>query len=214
MKINEILTESTSTNLLIVDVQPEYSSYADSVLPDIAQLIARSTGRIAVLYNGEGNTEDNMHDVLNYLSQETDEDDYDDETDEYVDKEPSIVRQKLGNAKFFQKEYGFFRSWMDQSVSDATIIKVIRLMAMAKVNDSRMLDTNTVPQDILDEVYRSGIGWDDDGIQFPDAVSIGFLKQISPFYMVGGGRSECLREIELLANAFNIRYRRIDSMIY
>jgi len=31
---------------------------------------------------------------------------------------------------------------------------------------------------------------------------------------VGGGRMECLREVELLMNAFNIKYKRIDHLVY
>jgi hypothetical protein len=31
---------------------------------------------------------------------------------------------------------------------------------------------------------------------------------------MGGGRDECLREVELLMNAFNIKYKRIDSLVY
>lgn len=45
-------------------------------------------------------------------------------------------------------------------------------------------------------------------------LSIKQLKQYEGGYLVGGGRKECLEEVELMMNAFNIRYRRIDSLIY
>ena len=44
--------------------------------------------------------------------------------------------------------------------------------------------------------------------------SVAQLKKFNGAYIVGGGRNECLREVELLMNAFNIRYKRIDSMVY
>ena len=45
-------------------------------------------------------------------------------------------------------------------------------------------------------------------------VSIGKLKQYAGAYVVGGGRNECLCEIRILMNAFNIRAKLIDSLIY
>jgi hypothetical protein len=44
--------------------------------------------------------------------------------------------------------------------------------------------------------------------------SVAQLKRFNGAYLVGGGREECLREVELLMNAFNIRYKRIDSLVY
>ena len=44
--------------------------------------------------------------------------------------------------------------------------------------------------------------------------SVAQLKRFNGAYIVGGGRNECLREIELLMNAFNIKYKRIDSLVY
>ena len=40
------------------------------------------------------------------------------------------------------------------------------------------------------------------------------LKQFNGAYLIGGARDQCLREVELLMNAFNIRYKRIDSLVY
>lgn len=44
--------------------------------------------------------------------------------------------------------------------------------------------------------------------------SVAQLKRFNGAYLVGGGRNECLREVELLMNAFNIKYKRIDSLVY
>jgi hypothetical protein len=32
--------------------------------------------------------------------------------------------------------------------------------------------------------------------------------------MGGGGRDECLREIELMMNAFNFKYKRVANWLY
>ena len=44
--------------------------------------------------------------------------------------------------------------------------------------------------------------------------SIAQLKKYNGAYIMGGGRNECLREVELLMNAFNIKYKRINQLIY
>jgi len=44
--------------------------------------------------------------------------------------------------------------------------------------------------------------------------SVAQLKRFNGSYIVGGARDQCLREVELLMNAFNIKYKRIDSLIY
>ena len=45
-------------------------------------------------------------------------------------------------------------------------------------------------------------------------VSISQLKRFANSYIMGGARNECLKEIEILMNAFNISYKEIDSLIY
>jgi hypothetical protein len=44
--------------------------------------------------------------------------------------------------------------------------------------------------------------------------SVAQLKQFNGAYLMGGARDQCLREVELLMNAFNIKYKRIDSLVY
>ena len=84
-------------------------------------------------------------------------------------------------------------------------------MVMNDINDSREID---------DEPWLELVGEDfrfyDDremNIYIPD-INIASLKELSGTLMGGGGRHECLRELELLMNAFNIKYKRVDDWIY
>jgi hypothetical protein len=152
-----------------------------------------------MLYNANGYTNDTKYDVVSY----------------FIDN--GLDQQVAQRIKYIEKEYGFFRAWMDQGVPDRIIIKTIRAMVQRKVNDSRMLDIDSVLTPQEQQEFQSKFrysSWEDEGIYMPDFMPISILKQISPFYMCGGGRNECLREIELLCNAFNIRYKRIDQLIY
>ena len=47
-----------------------------------------------------------------------------------------------------------------------------------------------------------------------DWLSIGLLKQFNGCYLVGGHEEECLAEVTLLMNAFNIKYTMIKQFIY
>lgn len=96
---------------------------------------------------------------------------------------------------------------MDQGVNDAAIIRMIRYLYQHKLNDARELDDEEYIQIMGSDKLRDepfSINW----------TSVTQLKRFSGAYLVGGGRNECLREIELLMNAFNIRYKRIDLLVY
>lgn len=193
------ITESTNTNILVVDVQPAYDAWSGAVVGGVAQMLNRAQSGIYVLYNAEEQTADDYVDVINYMI------------------EGGLDEGVADRINYFSKEYGFFRPWMDQGVPDRIIIKTVRAMVQNRVNDSRMLDINAVLTPEEQQEFQSHFkysDWEDEGIYMPDFMPISILKQISPFYMCGGGRNECLREIELLCNAFNIRYKRIDQLIY
>ena len=59
--------------------------------------------------------------------------------------------------------------------------------------------------------------WDyaneDDPIYMPD-IRLDELKRFSGSYMVGGGKNECLAEVKLLMNAFNIKYKLVKKFVY
>lgn len=217
-RVKKLMKESTNTNLLIIDVQPEYASGSDAILPGVQKMITQCNGNITVVFNDFGGG-DTPEQVAMYLGGITEEDmygNYDEETDEYSEVEPNAIQRKLQHANFVQKEYGFLRNWMDLGVSDAVIIEVMREMARRKITDSRDIPFGEMSANVQHE-FNNTVGdgeWYDQGIALQDWVPIHTLKKLSPFYMMGGGRNECLREIELVCNAFNIRYKRVDSLIY
>lgn len=45
-------------------------------------------------------------------------------------------------------------------------------------------------------------------------ISLGNLKKFSGSYLVGGGKKECLDEIKILMDTFNIRYKMVNKFIY
>jgi hypothetical protein len=188
------LFERASTNILVVDVQPSYDKWCKQVAPKICNLLNSQSGKMVVMFNDEEMTGDTLDDVYNY----------------YVEYglNPELIEE--GKIKFVEKQYAFLRGWMDNGVSDHNIILALRAMLTQRKYDSRDLDFSIVfPENEVEKMENMT-----DIIFFPDYINVAFLRNLSPFYMCGGGRRECLREIELICNAFNIRFKRLQNLIY
>jgi hypothetical protein len=186
------LLETRSRDTIVVDVQPMYSSYIKFDSEAFMEFLNKQQD-ILVFFNGpETVGEDSKEDIIDwYLERGLDED-------------------KISDIIFVDKGYAFFRSWMDMGVSTNLIQKVIRYLVMNRKYDSR-----DVP---LEELQRLvGDEWDDylenDPLIIPD-ISLGMLKKFNGCYLCGGGRKECLEEVKILMDTFNIRYTLVYSFIY
>lgn len=218
MKINDLLLEySRSRSVIVVDVQPAYSGIMDGdenpVFEEIIQFVNNQTGPVLMFVNAEdqGMTGDTVQDIKVYWEdtirgEEWDPEDYDDSPIDW------------NRFQIVDKGYGYFRSFMDQGISANTIIKTIRLMYQNRVNDSRDLFGGD-DSDEYAEKFQQFIGPEFEPWMLSDGITINWtsvaqLKRFNGSYIVGGGRNECLREVELLMNAFNIKYIRIDHLVY
>ena len=227
MKASEIILEGRNTPVICVDVQPEYSGMNDGdespVFPEIINFVAlQQTGPVLMFVNAEdqGLSGDTVAGIKEYWNDtvcpEEDRYSYDEETDEYTEN-PDCPKINWSRFTIVDKGYGYFRSWMDAGIEPAKIIKTIRLMYQQRVDDSRMLFGGQ-DSDQYEDGIRSLLGDDyliglDEGLTIR-WTSVAQLKKFNGAYIVGGGRNECLREVELLMNAFNIKYTRIDSLVY
>lgn len=189
------LFEARGSSIILVDFQPAYQSddfgYNDAIEAAI-EYINKKQPQVTAFYNGtDVGIEDDEHDVIwHYMEHGLDED----LTDLFTLKE---------------KSYAWLRAWMDQGVDPSIIIGVIRYLVVNDMNDSREIGEDLkklVGYEYEDWMY-------DDGIYIPD-ISLGDLKKLSGSLLGGGGRHECLQELELFMNAFNIRYKRVEEWIY
>lgn len=227
MRAHEFITEGRNHPVIVVDVQPEYSGINDGdenpVFDEIINFVNNQTGPVLMFVNAEDRqmSGDTVQDIIQYwndtICPEDERYTYDDKTDDYIDNEdcPTINWNRF---QIVDKGYGHFRSWMDQGISPATIIKVIRLLYQNKLNDSRDLfggessdDYAINMQALVGSEFQEWMLYDPIVV---DWTSVAQLKRFNGAYIVGGGRDECLREVELLMNAFNIKYRRIDHLVY
>ncbi len=219
VKISEILTESKSRNIICIDVQPEYSGMLDgsesSVFTDIIRFVTESNGRVLMFVNAEqdGLTSDTIDGVKMYW-----EDTVRELNNDYSEHDEEVSLIDWNRFTIIDKGYGYLRSWMDMDASPAAIIKTIRLMYQQKVNDSRELFGGE-GSETYEASFAEFLGNEFSDFMLTDPLSVNWvsmalLKQFEGSYMVGGGRNECLREIELMMNAFNIKYKRINDLIY
>jgi hypothetical protein len=202
-KFYKIYTEGNrNRNVVVVDVQPSYSGIFDGnenpLFEEIISFVNQQNSDTLMFVNAEdqGLTTDTVSDIMVYWTDSGFQKDWD--TVEIIDK-----------------GYGYLRSWMDQGVSDKSIQKAIRIMYQKKISDSREI-VEDMDDSVAAERWREILndGSIPDDMIAVNWLSVSKLKAFSPFYLVGGARDECLKEVELMLNAFNIRYKRIDSLIY
>lgn len=214
MRASEFLAEGLNHPIIVVDVQPAYVKYAPQVFQKIVDFVNRATGPVLMFVNAEqdGMTDDTLESIYQWW-EETAGIDYD-----KMDDDPTYNGPIDWNRfTVVDKGYGYFRNWMDQGVQPKFIIQLIRYMYQHKLNDIRD-DLDGVYQYMTDNpVGGEIVDWQDWMEEEPFVInwtSVAQLKRFNGAYIVGGGREECLREVELLMNAFNIRYKRIDSLVY
>jgi len=227
MRLKEFITEGRNHPCIVVDVQPEYSGIHDGaesqVFEEIIQFVNRQTGPVLMFVNAEdqGLSGDTVNSIEQYwndtICPEEERYTYDEEYGDYIE-DPNCPMINWNRFTLVDKGYGYLRAWMTDNGDPAVIIKMIRKLYQEKENDSRMLfggeDDLNYEARMREFVGPSFMPW-----MLADPITVNWtsvaqLKRFNGAYLMGGGRNECLREVELLMNAFNIRYKRIDSLVY
>lgn len=222
---NEMYGQYNANNTIVVDIQPYYSQSIKFDIGEFANFLNQmlSKGRkVLYFYNGSDlGISDNDQTIKQWLAssltgqeqyayesygnyENYDDDDYEN-SDEYRKYEE--VLRALNGISFYDKGYGFFRDWMDSGVDESIIIQTIRAMAMYKCN------SNDLPDEVLDNLGNGDDLRQHGEIHLP-GFDLNYLKSFSNAFICGGGRNECLREIQLLFNAFNIKYTIFSQFVY
>lgn len=213
----KILDEKVSRGrpVVCVDVQPgytggqEYQNYNHRV----GNFLAEHRGPILMYVNADdsGLTEDNIErNIYPWWAEIFEDLGYD------------FYEDGLPKMEFYDKGYGYLRGWMDSGVDERIIIQTVREMYRQKVYDSR--DLFDGDPDKLNEFVRSHTGRLYHDIPVPsvitdEPISVGWaalnqLKRYNNCYLIGGGAEECLAEVALLMSAFNIKYTKVNNLIY
>lgn len=181
-----------SHGLLVVDVQPAYNSYCAHIARDVAKRINNTRKSTVIMWVGDGLTSDTEEDVRCYLH------------------EHGARPGKLRECAFVEKDYWFFRPWMDSSgYNREHIITVGKELMRQRLTCSEQLDVLSVlGDDVASDLAQSG-----GAIHLP-SFDTGALRYFDKLDTCGGGLNECLAEIELLLDMCNIPYTQLTNLTY
>jgi hypothetical protein len=199
-KANPLWEESINGKTLInIDIQPEYKKFINFNIYEWAETINNHDGRTVFLYNGE--------DTMGMVSEN--------EYRDWLYHDCEISEEVLESALFYDKGYAFFRYCMDSSISDESIVNLIKMMRQYNINDSRELDdefwaeyAGKYGEDDIHELVR----YSDDCITIPELMD--FLSDFTNIVICGGGKNECLKEVEIALMALDIPYDSLNKYIF
>jgi hypothetical protein len=187
--------ENLDNNVLIcVDIQKEYEDAFQFRIDHFLNFINKYDNIIYYVYDGEeigGPTESELIDWL---------------------LENGLEESKLHNIRFFDKEHGFLRTYMDSYNDVEGLYELLRYMM-----DNKYTHSTDIPIDEYSIFNNSDIK---DFLENGDCIILDFkvfkmVKQFPKnFNLCGGGQFECLREMEIVFELFNKSYHKINRYIY
>lgn len=193
--------ESTNSKILSVDVQPEYhkNGFNDNYLKNYVNFINKQENGIIFLYNGV--------ETLGMVSEK----DY-----IYWLFENGIDEQIIESSKFYDKGYAFFRYCIDSGIYEDDVVDLIKYMYINNITDSRDMKNNW---DEFIEIHghdhiRELMEFSSDCINVPDLMDYLKTSNVNNCIVIGGGRNECLKEVEIALKALNFNYTAIENLIY
>jgi hypothetical protein len=188
-------------NLIVVDIQPEYSSGFDYFIHDFVEFLNtnyESLNSLTFLYNGA--------DTLDMIS----ESDY-----KNWWWENGLNEDIAFNVTYYDKGYAFFRYCIDSGIDDESTTNLVKFMIRKNVNDSRELGEEFWNEFI--DIYgshdvRGLLEVSNDMVNIPDLMD--FLARYNNIILCGGGVDECLKEVEIALNALDKPYNVLTKYVY
>ena len=205
-KLNRILKEDTNIisgkTIICVDIQPEYEDGIDFDLGVWANYINKlsKTNNIIFLYNGADTM--GMVDEKSYIN--------------WLYK-LGIKERVFQYATFYDKGYAFFRSCMDNDISEDDIVTIIKLMVKYDITDSRDINEelwNLFVQETDFDIteIREFLEDTEEIINIPDLMD--FLESYNNIVLMGGGINECLKEVEIALLSLDKKYYTYSEFVY
>lgn len=182
-----------NNKIIVCDVQPMYEKYIHFNIQEFCQYL-NTKEEILYYYVGQedsGIGDDTKEEVLYWLI------------------ENGLNEDKAYDITFIDKGYAFLRGWMDNGVSDEAILNVLRYMIENDISDSRDFEDPS----IIDEIAGEEVSELADNIYLPN-FEMPEPSQFSGAELIGGGRNECLKELELALMAYGINYALNNRYIY
>lgn len=185
------LKEASRKALVVCDVQPhDVGTFITFKMGDFARFV-NEFDKVLVLYNGDScgwESEGQMQEF-------------------YFD-----IGIDLDKCEFFDKGYGFFRELMDSNVDDEAIVTAIKALKATDEIDSRELSEEEFEKTGLSK-YFDYEERNDYSFYYPYDLD-GKLTKMGDFTLIGGAKEECLKELALMLNAMDAKYRVEGKFTY
>ena len=193
MRYKQFLKESNDgRTLIIVDIQPSYKSFFTFKLESFINYLKTSNYKTYVyLYNGPDFGFETVEDIKTWLIEHSE---YDEE-----------FAEKLETFNFYEKNYSFFRNSIDRGDVESDTIKLIKYMISKNIYNSRDLEEK-------DWVKLKIKDLGEDCLTIPDVLD--YLKHFNNIDICGGGKNECLKEVEICLDVNGQHYNKINKYIY
>ncbi len=191
-----LIEKKRNINMVVVDIQPEYSSSIHFLPEFIDFLNENDFAKVLYLYNGEDLGMSSESDLISWL------------LDNGLDED------KIDDFDFFEKNYAFFRDLMDQGMGEDDIVEIGQFVMKKRKHDWRDLngeeweELDSIVSDISDDSNRG------ENMMFYLPEVVDEIKPLRLPLLAGGGRNECLREVELVFQMLNKRYRLHRKFVY
>lgn len=197
------LLETYSGNVLVcVDIQPSYEDFLTFDTYKFGQFLNESNfNQIIYLFNGPDLGMEDSDEIASWLFDEC-----------------GVEEDVLDNIMFFEKGYAFFRYLMDEGVDEDSIVSIIRYMYSNGFNDSRDLSEEdwdeyvNQNQNVNSEEVREYLENAGDCVIIPELLD--FMSNYNNISICGGGKDECLREVEIALDVLGKNYKEINEFIY
>lgn len=169
--------QNQSDFLVVVDVQPAYHEACENIVYDIIEKMNNTEQVIIFFYIGRQLEGDSKYDVIGYLL------------------ENGLDENRIDGIRFIEKEYGFFRNWMDCGVPHHKIVETISYMNEHNIQDIKKFTDSDWKNAVGDRYAHRAFS--DDDFYLPSFNQKMFKdKKIDNLELIGGGRYECLLEID------------------
>lgn len=189
--------------LIVVDIQQEYQNYINFDIGEFGFYLYETLKRekpIWYMYNGYHTVgiNENPESIIYWIIEKMNEYNYIDNAQ--LEIIYNLFKNKI---KWTDKGYGFFRELMDNGYDSHDIIKLIRHMIVNRINNS--IDINNIEE--------FGIN-DKSIIYMPPDINLKNIKKFDNCFICGGSRNECLKEVMLLMNSINVKYKILEKYTF
>ena len=196
---NKLQILSESSTLIVVDVQPGHKSHITFDLQDFTEYLNDYDGVIYYVFHGVDLGYEDVDALQEWLL------------------DNGVNEDKLNHINFIEKSYGWLRDAIDSyDVDNTETVEILKYMMENDIQDSRDIgDEDKFKENFpnLSDATCEHFGNESTSIYLSDIIDD--LKYInSTGIIIGGGKDECLLEVELTLEALGKKYSRYNKFIY